>query len=76
VSLIEDAGYSGTYKYPRAVPLRGRINRAIAISNCNPVYVAFIPPLDQLAQESKFQHLDSFVNPTSQGHCVGVFIGA
>jgi hypothetical protein len=55
VSLIQDVGYSGTYKYPRTVPLRGRINKAIAISSCNHVHVAFIPPLDQLAQETKFQ---------------------
>ena len=32
-SLILDAGHSDTYKYPRTVPLRGQINRAIAISS-------------------------------------------
>jgi hypothetical protein len=31
VSLTQDAGHSDTYKYPRTVPLRGEINRAIAI---------------------------------------------
>jgi hypothetical protein len=49
------------------MPLRGWINRAIAISSRNLVYVAFIPPLDQLAQECKFQHLfivhHSFIVP-------------
>ena len=30
-SLILDAGHSDTYKYPRTVPLRGWMNRAIAI---------------------------------------------
>jgi hypothetical protein len=54
-SLILDAGHSDTYKYPRTVPLRGQINRAFAISNLNPVYVVFTPPLGQLARESKFQ---------------------
>jgi hypothetical protein len=56
VSLILDAGHSDTYKYPRTVPLRGEINRAIAISRKSLVRIAFTPPLDQLAQESKFQH--------------------
>jgi hypothetical protein len=55
VSLLQDARHSGTYKYPRTVPLRGEINRAIATPSQNLVHVAFIPPLDQLAQESKFQ---------------------
>jgi hypothetical protein len=32
-SLILDAWHSDTYKYPRTVPLRGEINRAIAISS-------------------------------------------
>jgi hypothetical protein len=31
VSLTQGAGRSGTYKYPRTVPVRGQINRAIAI---------------------------------------------
>jgi hypothetical protein len=33
------------------------MNRAIITSSQNLVYVAFFPPLDQLAQEGKFQHL-------------------
>jgi hypothetical protein len=32
-SLHRDVGHSGTYKYPCTVPLRGWINRAIAISS-------------------------------------------
>jgi hypothetical protein len=48
------------------VPLRGWINRAIATSSQNLVYVAFIPPLDQLAQESKFQHLAPIVHATKK----------
>jgi hypothetical protein len=39
MSLTQDAGRSDTYKYPRTVPLRGEINRAIAILRENPVYV-------------------------------------
>jgi hypothetical protein len=31
VSLTQGVGRSGTYKYPRTVPVRGQINRAIAI---------------------------------------------
>jgi hypothetical protein len=31
MSLLEDGGHSGVYKYPRTVPLRGQINRAIVI---------------------------------------------
>jgi hypothetical protein len=63
-SLLQDVRHSGTYKYPRIVPLRGWINRAIAASSQNLVYVAFIPLLDQLAQESKFQHLAPTVRVT------------
>jgi hypothetical protein len=32
-SLILDVGHSDTYKYPRTVPLRGQINRVVAISS-------------------------------------------
>jgi hypothetical protein len=39
------------------VPLRVWINRAIAILSLNLVCITFIPLLDHLAQESKFQHL-------------------
>jgi hypothetical protein len=56
-SLPRDVGHSGTYIYPRTVPLRGWINGAIAILSQNLVYATFSPPLDQLAQESKFQQL-------------------
>jgi hypothetical protein len=66
VSLLQDVRHSGTYKYPCTVPLRGGINRAIATSSQNLVYVAFIPPLDQLAQESKFQHLAPTVCATKK----------
>jgi hypothetical protein len=31
VSLTQGAGRSDTYKYPRTVPVRGQMNRAIAI---------------------------------------------
>jgi hypothetical protein len=31
MSLPKYGGHSGTYKYPRIMPLRGQINRAIAI---------------------------------------------
>jgi hypothetical protein len=48
------------------VPLRGWINRAIAISSQNLVYVTFTRPLDQLAQESKFQHLAPTVHATKK----------
>jgi hypothetical protein len=41
-SVLQDVRHSGTYKYPRTVPLRGWINRAIAASSQNLVYVAFI----------------------------------
>jgi hypothetical protein len=58
-SLILDSGHSDTYKYPRTVPLRGQINRAIAISSCNLAYIAFTPTLDQLAQENEFQQATS-----------------
>jgi hypothetical protein len=44
------------------VPLRGWINRAIAISSWNLVYVAFIPPLDRLARESEYQHLPNILS--------------
>jgi hypothetical protein len=43
VSLTQDAGHSDTYKYCRTVPLRGEINRAIAILRENPVYVTTPP---------------------------------
>jgi hypothetical protein len=43
VSLTRDGGHSDTYKYPRTVPVRGQINRAIAISYLNPVCVATLP---------------------------------
>jgi hypothetical protein len=46
--------------------LRGWINRAIAASSQNLVYVAFIPLLDHLAQESKFQHLAPTVRATKK----------
>jgi hypothetical protein len=53
-SLTQDAGHSDTYKYPRTVPVRGWINRAIA-----PVHVTLLSPLftlvGPLAAESKFQ---------------------
>jgi hypothetical protein len=56
VSLTQDAGHSDTYKYPRTVPVRGEINRAIA-----PVHVTLLSPLftpvGPLAAESKFQQL-------------------
>jgi hypothetical protein len=42
------------------------MNRAIATSSQNLVYVAFFPPLDQLAQESKFQHLAPTVCATEK----------
>jgi hypothetical protein len=48
------------------VPLRGQINRAIAISRVNFVSILTIPPLDQLAQESKFQHLAPTVRATNK----------
>ena len=48
------------------MPLRGWINRAIATSSQNLVHVSFIPPLDQLAQESKFQHLAPTVCATKK----------
>jgi hypothetical protein len=48
------------------VPLRGWINRAIATSSQNLVYIAFIPPLDHLAQETKFQHLAPTVCATKK----------
>jgi hypothetical protein len=65
-SLILDAGHSDTYKYPCTVPLRGQINRAIAISSCNLTYIAFTPTLDQLAQENEFQHLAPTVRATKK----------
>jgi hypothetical protein len=58
-----DVSRSGTYKYSRAVPSRGQINRAIAISRLNIVHTLFTSPLDQLAQERKFQHLAPTVGP-------------
>jgi hypothetical protein len=48
------------------VPLRGWIDRAIAILSLNLVCITFIPPLDHLAQESKFQHLASTVRATNK----------
>jgi hypothetical protein len=48
------------------VPLRGRINIAIAISRVNFVSIFPTPPLDQLAQESKFQHLAPTVRATNK----------
>jgi hypothetical protein len=48
------------------VPLRGWINRAIATSSQNLVYAVFISPLDQLAQENKFQHLAPTVRATKK----------
>jgi hypothetical protein len=42
-SLTQGAGRSDTYKYPRTVPVRGQINRAIAISRVNPVNVTVHP---------------------------------
>jgi hypothetical protein len=51
---------------PPTVPLRGWINRVIATSSQNLVYVAFTLPLDQLAQESKFQHLAPTICATNK----------
>jgi hypothetical protein len=48
------------------VPLRGQINRAIAISRVNFVSIFPTPPLDQLAQESKSQHLAPTVRATNK----------
>jgi hypothetical protein len=48
------------------VPLRGQINRAIAISRVNFVSIFPMPPLDQLAQESKLQHLAPTVRATNK----------
>jgi hypothetical protein len=42
------------------------MNRAIAISSQNLVHVTFTPPLDQLAQESKFQHLAPTIRATKK----------
>jgi hypothetical protein len=42
-SLTQDAGRSDTYKYPRTVPVRGQMNRAIAILCENPVNVIVHP---------------------------------
>jgi hypothetical protein len=41
--LTQDAGRSDTYKYPRTVPVRGQINRAIAILRENPVNATVHP---------------------------------
>jgi hypothetical protein len=65
-SLHQDVGHSGTYKYPRTVPLRGGIKRAITISSQNRVCIPFTPPLDHLAQENKFQHLAPTVRATNK----------
>jgi hypothetical protein len=48
------------------MPLRGQINRAITISQVN--FVSILPTslLDQLAQESKFQHLAPTVRATNK----------
>jgi hypothetical protein len=64
--LSWDERHSGTYKYLRTVPLRGQINRAIAISRVNFVSILPTPLLDQLAQESKFQHLAPTVRATNK----------
>jgi hypothetical protein len=54
--LTQGAGHSDTYKYPRTVPVRGEINRAIA-----PEHVSLLSPLftlvGLLAAESRYQQL-------------------
>jgi hypothetical protein len=55
-SLTRDAGRLDTYKYPRTVPVRGQINRAIAILRENPVNVIVHPcwiPLQLRASSNK-----------------------
>jgi hypothetical protein len=52
------------------VPLRGQINKAIAISLVNFVSIFPTPPLVQLAQESKSQHLVPTVHATNKSPAI------
>jgi hypothetical protein len=65
-SLTRVAGHPDTYKYPRTVPLRGQINRAIGISCENPVYVTSHPRWITLLQRTSSNSLADSTRVTNR----------
>jgi hypothetical protein len=70
VSLTQGAGRSGTYKYPRTVPVRGQINRAIAILRVTLLTSLFTlvgPPCDREQVPTFGAHRSCYEKTTRDG---------